>query len=56
MVGLLRRIGKWFLGASEKVDRLDDEIRGEITAKAKRAFVAGLVLGGAVGAYLGHLV
>lgn len=45
MVNLLKHIGQWFIGKSEAVEKLDEEIKKAINVQTERAFGLGFGLG-----------
>jgi hypothetical protein len=45
MVSFFKRIGQWFIGKSEEIEKLDEEIKSIINAQTERAFGFGFVLG-----------
>lgn len=46
MTSFLKRIGNWFIGKSEKFEKLDAEVKAAVNTQTKRAlgFVLGVVV------------
>jgi hypothetical protein len=45
MINFLKSIGTWFIGNADKLEALDQEVRSQINAQTRRAFVYGAVCG-----------
>lgn len=45
MVDTLKKIGNWFIGKSEEVEKLDEEIKVVVNQQTKRAFLLGFGVG-----------
>lgn len=45
MTDFLKRVGNWFIGKSEEIEKLDEEIKTVVTQQTKRAFGIGVGLG-----------
>lgn len=45
MINLLKRVGNWFIGKAEELDKLDGEIKAIINVQTKRAFGLGVIVG-----------
>lgn len=45
MVNFLKDVGNWFIGKSEKIEKLDAEVKAAINNQTKRAFGLGAALG-----------
>jgi hypothetical protein len=45
MINFLKSIGNWLIGSADKLEALDADIRAQINAQTRRAFVYGAACG-----------
>jgi hypothetical protein len=45
MINFIKSIGTWLLGRADKLEALDQEVRSQINAQTRRAFVYGCCVG-----------
>jgi hypothetical protein len=45
MINFIKSIGTWLLGRADKLEALDQEVRSQINAQTRRAFIYGAACG-----------
>lgn len=52
LVNGFKKLGTWFLGKADQLDKLDDKVKEAVTFQVRRAFVIGAAVGAAATFFL----